>query len=62
MGLCCIYNERNKKGMIKMKNKKAKTIGEMTGSRGTWNVNPISKVIQSEKNYNRKKMKKVEGQ
>lgn len=34
------------------KNKKAKTIGEMTNSRGLWEMNPITRIKQSERKKN----------
>lgn len=44
--------------MKKVKKKKPKTIGEMTNSRGLWQINPITKIKESRKNvYDRKKEK-----
>lgn len=33
--------------------KKKKTIGEMTRTRGEWEINPITRVKESKKKYNR---------
>lgn len=41
----------------KKKRKKPKTIGEMTNSRGEWLMNPLTRVKESQKGYNRKKDK-----
>lgn len=38
--------------------KKKKTIGEMTNSRGTWEIKPITQIIKSKKAYTRKKKHK----
>lgn len=37
------------------KKKKAKTIGEMTNSRGVWLLNPVTKIVENKKVYKRKK-------
>ena len=39
------------------KKKKAKTIGEMTNSRGVWLMNPVTKVVEDKKKYKREKFK-----
>lgn len=40
------------------KKKKRKTIGEMTRSRGEWQINPVTRVKESKKNaYDRNKEK-----
>lgn len=39
---------------------KRKSIGELSQTRATWYINPVSKVKQSDKVYDRKKNKKVE--
>jgi hypothetical protein len=43
---------------MKNKTKKNKRIGQMTNSRGTWTINPITKVKDDDTKYNRKKEKK----
>jgi hypothetical protein len=35
--------------------KQKKTIGEMTNTRGTWELNPVTRVVQNKKAYTRKK-------
>jgi hypothetical protein len=42
---------------MKKKKRRAKTIGEMTNSRGEWQINPITRVRDGKKGYNRKKEK-----
>lgn len=42
------------------KNKKPKTLGEMTKKRTIWHMNPITRVKPSKKKYNRKREKRVE--
>lgn len=37
------------------KNKKPRTIGEMTNSRGEWIFNPVTRVEKDKKKYDRKK-------
>lgn len=41
----------------KKKRKKPKTIGEMTQSRGLWSINPVTKIKESKKAYDRKREK-----
>ncbi|UNH58534.1 hypothetical protein [Bacillus phage vB_BsuS_PJN02] len=41
----------------KKRNKKPKRIGEMTNSRGEWQINPVTRVKESNKKYNRNKEK-----
>ncbi|AYP68144.1 hypothetical protein PQE75_gp012 [Bacillus phage vB_BcoS-136] len=41
--------------MAKKKKKKKRTIGEMCGSRATWNINPITRVKEDKKGKNDRK-------
>ena len=41
--------------MAKKKKKKPRTIGELTNSRGEWTINPVTRVKESKKKYDRKK-------
>lgn len=43
------------------KRKEPKTIGEMTNSRGTWEINPVTKVVKDKKKYTRKEKHKGAG-
>lgn len=43
------------------KKKHPKTIGEMTGSRGTWQMNPVTKIVPDKKKYSRKQKHKNGG-
>lgn len=43
---------------MKNKNKKKTTIGKMANSRMAWHINPITKVKDDDKKYNRKKDKR----
>lgn len=43
--------------MSRKKRKKPKTIGEMTKSRGEWLMNPVTRVKEDGKAYNRSKEK-----
>lgn len=42
----------------KKRYKKPKTIGEMTNSRGTWQINPATRVRENKKAYDRKEEKR----
>jgi hypothetical protein len=41
--------------MKKKKRKKPKTIGQMTNSRGTWAIKPVTQVVQDKTKYKRTK-------
>lgn len=47
--------------MSKKKNKKPKTIGEMTQRRATWEINPVTRVQRDKTKYTRKKKHKNRG-
>ena len=38
--------------------RKSKTIGEMTNSRGTWQINPITRVKEGKRKYESRKKAK----
>lgn len=48
--------------MAKKKNKRRepRTIGELTNSRGTWQMNPVTRVTKDKKKYDRKRKPKEE--
>lgn len=41
----------------KKKRKKPQTMGEMTGTRTQWYMNPVTRIKESKKKYNRKRNK-----
>lgn len=43
--------------MARKKKRKPKTMGEMTNSRSKWFMNPVTRIKQSKKKYNRKHQK-----
>jgi len=44
--------------MARKKSNKKKTIGEMTKTRGEWAINPITRVKESKKKYDRNSEKR----